>query len=184
MNRILLALLFGLGFGASALADGRVFPPDNCSTSSPFMAFSAIEGSNTYCTNGQDIFHNAIPACAADQIVAFNGASFYCKSAADAPPNCGPNQVLTFANDAYACVAAGEGNLTIPSCSPPQVLTGSGGSLTCTTPSTGASCGARQHMEVWTVGPYSTGYCSELDLYQCINGSEIKNPISLGCAGW
>ncbi|MFZ1102756.1 MAG: hypothetical protein WAN86_07955 [Hyphomicrobiaceae bacterium] len=59
MDRILLALVFCLGFGASAFADGRVFPPDNCSSASPFMAFDATPNSNTYRINGQNVLTNA-----------------------------------------------------------------------------------------------------------------------------
>jgi hypothetical protein len=48
MYRIVFALFFCFGLASHALADGRVFPPDNCSTGSPFMAFTAAPGSNTY----------------------------------------------------------------------------------------------------------------------------------------
>jgi hypothetical protein len=128
MNRILLALLLCLGFDASALADGKVFPPDNCSATKPFMAFNGVaDNGNTYCSSGQDIFHNAIPACAPDQIVAYDGTQFYCTDNTLNPPTCAPGEVLTSNGSSFQCTAT----LTVPTCGPGEVLTGSGGTLTC-----------------------------------------------------
>jgi hypothetical protein len=45
------------------------------------MAFNGVgPNSNTYCINGQNIFHNALPGCAPDQVISFNGTAFYCKT--------------------------------------------------------------------------------------------------------
>jgi hypothetical protein len=113
MSRIFLALLFCLGFGASALADGKVFPPDNCSTANPFMAFNGVaDNGNTYCSSGQDIFHNAIPTCAPDQIVAYNGTEFYCTDNTLNPPTCAPGEVLTGSGGSFTCVAQSSGSPT------------------------------------------------------------------------
>ena len=111
MSRILVALLLCLGLGASAHADGRVFPPDNCSTANPFMAFNATPDSNTYCINGQNVMRNAIPVCAADQIVSFNGSAFYCRNSEIELPVCAPGQVLTSNGASISCTTADPSNL-------------------------------------------------------------------------
>ena len=127
MRHIFIVLLVCLGFGVSALADGRVFPPDNCSTASPFMAFNATPDSNTYCINGQSVLSNALPVCVDGQQVVKEGGQFVCKN----PPE--ENEEAQ--------------NLTIPDCAPGEVLTGSGGVLACAgqqpaVPS-GSWCGVR-----------------------------------------
>jgi putative Ig domain-containing protein len=143
MNRIIIMLLFCLGFAASAHADGRVFPPDNCSVASPFMAFNAIADSNVYCNSGQQIFQHALPACLPDQVVTFTGGSFVCKNVAN-PPNCGEGEFLTFTNDAYGCGAV---DSDIPTCGPNQVLSYNGVEFVCV-PHTGniPACGANQFL--------------------------------------
>ena len=69
MRALFLGLFFTLAFATASLADGRAFPPDDCSVASPFMAFTGIDGSNTFCNSGQDVLTNAIPNCAAGQVV-------------------------------------------------------------------------------------------------------------------
>ena len=157
--RILLTALCCAFLASSAHASGlatnfRAFPPDNCSTSSPFMAFTGADGSNTFCDSGQDIFMNALPGCAANQQVVFNGSKFVCKDAANVPtcpagqvltflsgsgftcvngnasvPTCGKNQFLTYSNNTFQCATVS--NLTLPVCGKGQVVTSDGTQLTC-----------------------------------------------------
>ena len=104
MRGIIISLLLAVAlFTQNASADGRAFPPDNCSITSPFMAFTAVDGSNTYCNSGQDVFLNALPNCLADQQVTFDGAQFICK-AAPTLPACGANEVLSSNGTQFVCV--------------------------------------------------------------------------------
>ena len=141
----LCALVLTISFASSAQADGRAFPPDNCSTGSPFMAFTGVDGSNTFCNSGQDIFKNALPSCGTGQVVAYDGSKFYCKAEVNVPTcqsgtflsfdgtnytcngtgvvTCGANQVLTFNGTSYFCVNK---DATIPVCAANQFLTYNG----------------------------------------------------------
>ena len=139
--RILSCLAFCLTLflsHAPALADGRAFPPDDCSNTSPFMAFNGVaSGGNTYCRSGQDVLQNAIPACTADQVVAYNGSLFYCKTSEIEAPTCAAEEFLTYDGTSFSCSST-----IIPSCPSGEVLTGSG-VLACVAQSgSGASCGA------------------------------------------
>jgi hypothetical protein len=91
-----------------AQANGRAFPSDNCSEETPFMAFTAVANSNTYCATGQDIFQNALPNCSTNQVVAFDGTHFICKdpdTGGSDVPNCAAGQVLTRTDGTLSCVS-------------------------------------------------------------------------------
>jgi len=103
--RILLTVLCVLFLSGNALADGRAFPPDNCSEQTPLMAFTAIQNSNTYCTSGQDIFRNALGNCKAGEQIVYDGGHFICQPAPNTtPPVCGAGQVLTSDGASVTCV--------------------------------------------------------------------------------
>lgn len=123
----LLAALFCVVLASSAHADGRAFPPDNCTTGSPFMAFTGVDGSNTFCNSGQDIFKSALPNCAAGQQITYDGAQFTCENKPDVPA-CAADQVLTFTGNSYLCIKRTD---TIPTCATGQYLTYNGSSYQC-----------------------------------------------------
>ena len=130
---------------AFAANDHRAFPPDNCTTGSPFMGFTGVDGSNTFCNSGQDILNNAIPTCGDGMQVAHEGGKFICKAQTNVPTcqpgtflsfdgtnytcngtgvaTCGANQVLTFNGTSYFCVNK---DATIPICTANQFLTYNG----------------------------------------------------------
>jgi hypothetical protein len=130
---------------AFATNDSRAFPPDNCTTGSPFMGFTGVSGSNTFCNSGQDILNNAIPTCGDGMQVAHEGGKFICKAQTNVPTcqpgtflsfdgtnytcngtgvaTCGANQVLTFNGTSYYCVNK---DATIPVCTANQFLTYNG----------------------------------------------------------
>jgi len=136
MRNLVIALLLAICLPmATAVADGRAFPPDNCSVSSPFMAFTAIDGSNTYCTNGQGVLSNALPSCGADQVVAFNGSAFYCKPSEFNVPACAPGEFLTSDNgSSFSCVPK---SADIPTCAANEFLTYNGIDFKCAATSGG-----------------------------------------------
>jgi ribosomal protein S27AE len=169
---------------AFASNDSRAFPPDNCTTGSPFMGFTGVNGSNTFCNSGQDILSNAIPTCAAGQIVAHDGSKFYCKAELNVPTctpgtflsfdgtnytcastgvaTCGANQVLTFNGTSYYCVNK---DATIPVCAANQFLTYNG-SYQCAAVNTPVipNCGAGQYV----AGNGSQLYCANLPATQTV----------------
>jgi len=147
--RLFLAALFCVLFASSAFADGRAFPPDHCSTNTPFMAFTGVDGSNTFCDSGQDVLNNALPKsiCGDGQVVVKQGNGFICKDDPAAPtcpsgqvltflsgsgftcvnpqasvPNCGANQFLTYSNNAFQCASVQ--NTVTSSCPSGQVMIG------------------------------------------------------------
>jgi hypothetical protein len=109
----------------TAFADGRAFPPDGCSSNAPFMSFSGSDGSNTYCSDGQVVFKNAIPDCLANQSVVFDGSKFICKTDVSVP-TCTPGQFLSFNGTNYECKSSG-----VATCADNQVLTFNGSSYYC-----------------------------------------------------
>jgi hypothetical protein len=127
MASLFYALLFAILFTSPALAEGgRAFPPDNCSSGNPFMAFDGVEtGGNTYCINGQSVLSNALPGCAPNQQVIFDGTAFVCK-AGGTPPNCAAGEFLTFTNGNYGCAST-----SVPTCAANQVLTYNGSAFVC-----------------------------------------------------
>lgn len=127
MQRLLLTAGLCLLVPTLALADGRAFPPDGCSTLSPFMAFTAVNNSNTYCTDGQGILTNALPSCSEGQHVEFSGGKFVCANS-EGPNACGPTQVLTFTTSGYMCVDKGA---NVPTCAANQFLTYNGSTFQC-----------------------------------------------------
>jgi hypothetical protein len=123
MHYIIIALLLCIGLAALALAQnatsGRAFPPDNCSGTNPFMAFNGVAtGGNTYCINGQSVLSNALPGCAPNQQVIYDGTSFICQDPGSDLniPACGAGQFLTYNGTSFSCgstnVPAGGGSST------------------------------------------------------------------------
>jgi len=129
MRIVFLSAVFCACFSVSAYADGRAFPPDHCSAGAPFMAWTGVDGSNTFCDSGQDILSSALlPGCAANQQVIFDGSKFVCEDK-QAVPTCPDNQVLTFlSGPGFTCVNA---NATVPTCTANQFLTYSNGAFQC-----------------------------------------------------
>jgi hypothetical protein len=65
---------------ANSDSDSRVFPPDNCNTTER-RVLSWQDGTEaTYCLTGQDILKLAVPNCAANQHVVYDGTNFICKT--------------------------------------------------------------------------------------------------------
>ena len=126
---------------AHATNDSRAFPPDNCSAASPFMGFTGVATSNTFCNSGQDILNNALPACADGQEVAHENGKFVCKTPANVP-TCNPNEFLNFDGQTYTCKSTG-----VATCSNNQVLTYNGSSYFCVNKdATIPVCGANQFL--------------------------------------
>ena len=127
MRYVLFAFLFTFCLAAPAWADGRAFPPDNCTTGSPFMAFTGVDGSNTFCNSGQDILLNALPSCGVNQQVIFDGSKFICEDKAIAPI-CAADQVLSYSQGGFVCVTKGS---SVPTCEADQFLTYNGSGFQC-----------------------------------------------------
>ena len=142
MRTIFAAALITLSLATNlAQADGRAFPPDNCTAESPFMAFTGVDGSNTFCNSGQDVLSNALPDCQANQQVAFDGTRFVCENK-PAPPVCTANQVLTYTASGFVCVTKGA---EVPTCTANELLTYNGDAFQCAAgPSNGRPCGQAQ----------------------------------------
>jgi hypothetical protein len=165
----------------SALAEGRVFPPDDCTAAAPFMAFTGADGSNTYCNTGQDIFHNALPVCGPEQVVSYNGVTFYCRDLDNNVPTCVAGQFLTYNGTSYVCATPAGGSTaptlpTIPNCASGEVLTGINGALACTAVTTAAP-----EAEVGSWCGYVEGYCpsgtrTSYNKKVACNGVELNLP--------
>ena len=113
------------------------------------MAFNGVAtNGNTYCRSGQDVMRNAIPVCAADQIVSFNGSAFYCKNSEIELPTCPPGASLTSDGASISCAQ----QLTLPTCAADQVLTVSNGTLTCIAGGSGAPCTLLRDTKTYTSG--------------------------------
>lgn len=125
--KLLLAALFCAALASSAYADGRAFPPDDCSEAAPFMSFTGIDGTNTFCNSGQTIFRNALPDCTAGQQVSYDGKQFTCDDKPNVP-TCAADQVLTYTGNSYLCIKRTD---TIPTCATGQYLTYNGNSYQC-----------------------------------------------------
>lgn len=140
----LLTALFCVLLASSAYADGVAFPPEGCSAGNPFMAFNGVNdpsNKNTYCSNGQSVLQNALPACAAGQQVAYDGGKFICKDAANVP-TCNPSEFLSFDGQTYQCKSTG-----VATCGNNQVLTFNGSSYFCVNKdATIPVCGAGQFL--------------------------------------
>jgi hypothetical protein len=127
------------------------------------MAFTGIDGSNTFCDSGQDILSSALlPGCTANQQVIFDGSKFVCEDKTSVP-TCPDNQVLTFlSGTGFTCVNA---NAQVPTCTANQFLTYSNNTFQC----------ANVQQITWpTCGPNQVG---------SFNGSApvcIDNPSSGG----
>jgi hypothetical protein len=120
-------LLFVALLASQALADGRAFPPDNCTNTNPFMAFDGVaSGGNTYCINGQNVLSNALPGCSPNQQVVFNGTSFICQDNLLDTPDCGPGQFLTSSGGTLSCTST-----SVPTCQANYVLTYNGSAFVC-----------------------------------------------------
>lgn len=178
MVRILTAVLFCLVFAVSASADGRVFPPDDCTNTSPFMAFNGVTGGgNTYCINGQSILTNALPACGAGQVVAHNGASFYCKPSELEVPACAPGEFLTSDGDSFICTSA-----SVPTCAGNQVLTYNGSAFICVMKTDSIpTCGANQFL-TYNGTDFQCAATQTLSIPTCASGEVLTaNGSNLSC---
>ena len=145
MRSFLYALFLAILFTGPALADRVAFPPDNCNTGNPFMAFDGVAtGGNTYCINGQSVLSNALPGCSPNQQVIFNGTSFICQdSSSDLNlPSCGAGQFLTSDGTNFSCTST-----SVPTCQANYVLTYNGSAFTCV-PKTASvpTCAANQFL--------------------------------------
>ena len=143
MRHIIAALIVGaLCIPGYLLADGRVFPPDNCTDTNSFMAFNGVTaGGNTYCINGQQVLSNAIPNCAPDQIVSHDGSKFYCKDGGT-PPACAAGEFLTSDGAELSCSST-----NVPTCAANYVLTYNGSSFVCVPKSASVpTCAANQFL--------------------------------------
>jgi hypothetical protein len=149
IRRLLLALTFVVCGISAAEAKNVAFPPDNCSLASPFMSFNGPStNENTYCSDGQFVLKNAIPECAADQIVSFDGSKFFCKTVATNFPVCTVDQVITYTKDGWECVS--KTSQTVPTCAAKQFLTYNSTAFQCADlpalTSSVPTCGANQFL--------------------------------------
>ena len=118
--RLFLVTVLFAGFASTAQAANVAFPPDNCTPLNPFMSFKGTDtNENTYCSNGQSVLKNALPQCAADQVVVFDGSLFICKTETVSYPTCEPNEFLTYNGASLECR-----DPSVPSvCAEGQVIT-------------------------------------------------------------
>src|SRR5262249_26283520 len=89
----------------SGSSGGKAFPPDGCSVNSPFMYFEGENtNKNTECKTAQFVFKTALPTCTSNQVIAYDGANFVCKTET-AVPSCQPNEFLSYDGETYQCKA-------------------------------------------------------------------------------
>jgi hypothetical protein len=160
---------------AWAANDSRAFPPDNCSVGSPFMGFTGINGSNTFCNSGQDILNNAIPACTNGQQVVKENGKFICKNPTNVP-SCSPNEFLSFDGESYTCKSSG-----VATCGTNQVLTFNGSSYFCVNrDATIPVCAANQFLTY--NGSYQCASVNTPSIPNCPSGYVVSgNGTSLYC---
>lgn len=165
-----------------AHADHVAFPPDNCNAFSPFMSFNGTDnGGNTYCSDGQTVFLNALPNCTEGQTIVKRGDSFTCEDqtvSSSVLPNCTDGQTLVKRGNSFICedsivlvqkrcvVTAGDGaNGTecTALCDPGFVVVGGG----CSSDGTQNECGTTRSASSCPYGAHA-GY----DTRTYVTGSE------------
>jgi hypothetical protein len=163
-----------------AFADGRAFPPDNCSGANPFMAFNGVtSGGNTYCIDGQTVLNNALSTCDTDQVIAFNGSAFYCKTIElDAPPACGPGEFLTSNGSSFSCAST-----NVPTCAANYVLTYNGSAFVCVPKNASIpTCAANQFL-TYNGSSFQCAATQNLTIPTCGAGETLTgNGSTLTCA--
>ncbi|MFT3941558.1 hypothetical protein [Rhodopseudomonas sp.] len=129
MRSLIAALCLSL-LSTASLADqsATVFPPDDCARGTSGLISWRIGDSTTRCKSGQDVLKLALPNCAANQQVSFDGSAFVCEDKIDGPSPCEDGQVLTYTANGFICVAK---NLNIPQCKADQFLTYNGTGFQC-----------------------------------------------------
>lgn len=81
------------------------------------------------------------PACAANQVLTYNGDHFYCVNRTDSIPNCGANQFLTY-NGSFQCSTINTPD--VPACGPDEFLISAGGKLECAPAPASRGCRSAQ----------------------------------------
>jgi hypothetical protein len=178
MRAVLLILLFLITASSPALAanDSRAFPPDGCSTTSPFMGFTGINGSNTFCNSGQDVLDNALPTCGEGEQIVRSGGKFICKPQVNVP-SCTPGTFLSFDGANYTCQSTG-----VATCNDNQVLTFNGSSYFCVNKDASIPvCSANQFLTY--NGSYQCAAVVQPTIPNCPSGYYLTgNGTSLSCA--
>jgi len=116
-----------------------VFPPTNCvNGQTMYMGWDGVN--STTCNTGQDVLKNALN-CTAQQMIAFDGSQYYCKTI----PTCGADESLTFDGTDFHCVQT---QTKLPTCTAGQTLTSDGTNWVCQDANTaqlGSWCGVNRH---------------------------------------
>ena len=166
---LFLTALFPLN---SAFAEGRAFPPDNCTGTNPFMAFNGVASNgNTYCINGQSVLSNALPGCSPNQQVIFDGTSFICQdSSSDLNlPSCGAGQFLTSDGTNFSCTST-----NVPTCQANYVLTYNGSAFVCVPKSASVpTCAANQFL-TYNGTSFQCAATQQLTIPTCPSGQVLS----------
>ena len=127
-----LCLIISMASTLYAIDNATVFPPVTKENSEcgndQLRVISWAKGANsTICLTGQEVLTLAIPTCAANQQVVYDGSKYICRSPKTIP-TCTSGQYLSFNGSDYEC----KSNTPPPTCSASQVLTYDGSSYVCT----------------------------------------------------
>jgi hypothetical protein len=132
--KLLCASLFVIAMASPAMAasdNATVFPPvtkDNleCGNDQLRVISWAKGALSTICLTGQEVLTLAIPSCAANQQVVYDGSKYICRSPTSIP-TCTGSQYLSFNGSEYEC----KSNTPPPTCTASQVLTYNGSGYVC-----------------------------------------------------